>query len=121
LTERRHDVRVSQDAGRYVCNFTYYLSLLHTQKLRQRHGRPLHTLFLHVPPAEVVPLPRQLHLLLDLLQAIAAQLASPAPPGTAAWTGPAGLGAAEGKEQARRAVLAVGDQQAPSLQSVALQ
>ncbi|KAL4857493.1 Glycosyltransferase family protein 64 protein C5 [Chlorella vulgaris] len=121
LTERRHDARVSQDAGRYVCNFTYYLSLLHTQKLRQRHGRPLHTLFLHVPPAEVVPLPRQLHLLLDLLQAIAAQLGPPVPPVTAAWTGPAGLGAAEGKEQARRAVVAVGDQQAHSLRSAALQ
>ena len=67
-------MRPSLDAGRYVCNWTYYLSLLHSQKARQRRSRPLHALFLHVPPAAAIPLPRQFAFLLDLLAAIAEQL-----------------------------------------------
>lgn len=74
LEQQRHDVRPSLDAGRYVCNFTFYLSLLHSQKQRQRRGRPIHALFLHVPPVAVVPLQQQFGFLLDLLQAIARQL-----------------------------------------------
>ena len=69
-----HAVRPSLDAGRFVCNWTYYLSLLHSQKARQRRGRPLHTLFLHVPPTAAIPLPLQFAFLLDLLAAIAEQL-----------------------------------------------
>lgn len=75
LAASRHDARPSQDAGRFVCNCTYYLSLLHSEKARRRGGRPLHTLFLHVPPLAVVALQRQLACLLDLLAAIAQQLA----------------------------------------------
>lgn len=82
LTARRHDARPSEDAGRFVCNCTYYLSLLHSEKVRRREGRPLHALFLHVPPLAVVPLQRQFACLLDLLAAIAQQLA----PSTAAAT-----------------------------------
>lgn len=82
LTARHHDARPSEDAGRFVCNCTYYLSLLHSEKARRREGRPLHALFLHVPPLAVVPLQRQFACLLDLLAAIAQQLA----PSTAAAT-----------------------------------
>jgi hypothetical protein len=57
-----------------VCNWTYYLSLLHSQKARHRRGRPLHALFLHVPPTAAIPLPLQFAFLLDLLAAIAEQL-----------------------------------------------
>lgn len=51
------------------------MSCLHSEKARLRRGAPLHALFVHVPPAAAVPLPRQLAFLRDLLQAIAQQLA----------------------------------------------
>lgn len=88
-----------------MCNCTYYLSLLHSEKARRRAGRPLHALFLHVPPLAVVPLPRQMECLLDLLAAIAVQLApSGAPEGgeggaaaaEAAAEGMAAMGLADG-------------------------
>ena len=69
-------VQPSDDAGRYLCNLTYYLSLCESEKARLRRGAPLHALFLHVPPADVVPMPRQLDFLLALLQAVARQLAA---------------------------------------------
>ncbi|PRW32868.1 pyroglutamyl-peptidase 1 [Chlorella sorokiniana] len=84
LAARRHDARPSEDAGRYVCNCTLYLSLLHSEKARRRSGRPLHALFLHVPPLAVVPLQRQFQCLLDLLAAIAQQLAPSTEEGEAA-------------------------------------
>lgn len=73
--QQRHNVAVSRDAGRFVCNYTYYLSLLHCCTARQRHGAPLHALFVHVPPAAVVPLQQQFEFLLAVLAAVAAALA----------------------------------------------
>lgn len=96
LAARQHDARLSQDAGRFVCNCTYYLSLLHSEKARRRVGRPLHALFLHVPPLAVVPLPRQMECLLDLLAAIAAQLAPSAAAGARDGAAAAVEAAAEG-------------------------
>lgn len=84
-----HAVHPSIDAGRFVCNWTLYLSLMHSQKARQRHGRPLHALFLHVPPVEAVPLETQYRVLQDLLQELAAQLA-PAEAAAVAQAGDAG-------------------------------
>lgn len=76
LAERRqHDVSVSLDAGRFVCNLTYYLSLLHSQKERQRKRVPLHALFVHVPPLAAVPLEQQYSFLLDVLAGVASMLA----------------------------------------------
>lgn len=80
---QQHDARPSTDAGRFVCNCTYYLSLLHSEKARRRGGRPLHALFLHVPPLAVAPLQHQMECLLDLLAAIA-QLLAPSKAGEAA-------------------------------------
>jgi hypothetical protein len=112
LTRRGHEVQPSLDAGRFVCNLTYYLSLLHSQLGRERDGRPLHSLFLHVPPAEVVPLHRQLHLLLDLMHEVAAQLAA-----QSAAT-PAAAEAAAAEEQAQ-ATAAVDGGASPSLAAAA--
>ncbi|KAI5292004.1 hypothetical protein KEM52_006689 [Ascosphaera acerosa] len=39
------DVRLSHDAGRYVCEFIYYNSLVHAWE----QGRPLSVVFVHVP------------------------------------------------------------------------
>lgn len=76
LALRGFPVQTSDDAGRYLCNLTYYLSLCESEKARVRRGAPLHALFLHVPPADVVRLSRQLDFLLCLLEAIAQQLAA---------------------------------------------
>lgn len=45
---------LSGDAGRYVCNETYYRTLhaIAALDLRDAHGRALPTLFVHVPPTQ---------------------------------------------------------------------
>ena len=88
-------VQQSQDAGRFVCNWCYYHSLLNSQMARQAKGAPLHALFLHVPPTAAIPLDCQFAFLLDLLDAIAQQLT-----GGAAVAAAAGdSGGAAGKQQ----------------------
>lgn len=101
LAAAGHDARPSTDAGRFVCNYTYYLSLLHSQTLRQWQRRPVHALFLHVPPLEVAPLASQFACLLELLQGIAHQLAPGGGTGDAdAAAGAAANGTAAGSEAA---------------------
>lgn len=39
------DLRISEDAGRYMCDFIYYSSLAHLHKQQ----RPRKVVFLHVP------------------------------------------------------------------------
>lgn len=39
------DLRISEDAGRYICDFTYYSSLAHLLKA----GEERKVVFLHVP------------------------------------------------------------------------
>jgi len=58
------DVRRSDDAGRFVCNETIYRTLRTIDSLdcRDRLGRPLPAIFVHVPPAEQVPFERQVEL-----------------------------------------------------------
>jgi pyroglutamyl-peptidase len=41
----QHDVRISEDAGRYLCDFIYYSSLAELTK----RGEEKRVLFLHVP------------------------------------------------------------------------
>ena len=55
------DVAVSCDAGRYVCNFTYYISIG-----KCTHHQRLYCLFVHVPPFECIPEEVQL----EVLQAV---------------------------------------------------
>lgn len=65
LTAQGHSVGISSDAGRFVCNWTYFNSL----KLAHLHDA--HALFVHVPPASLVPIERQVEFLADLLDSIA--------------------------------------------------
>ena len=39
-------VAISNDPGRFVCNYVYYKSMLH----QQSKGSSLNSLFIHVPP-----------------------------------------------------------------------
>ena len=39
------DLRISDDAGRYLCDFIYYSSLAHLSKQK----RPRKVIFMHVP------------------------------------------------------------------------
>lgn len=57
-------VNMSKDAGRFVCNWTYYNSL----KLAEQHGA--HALFVHVPPATIIPIERQVAFVATLLDCI---------------------------------------------------
>ena len=61
-------IRVSESAGQFLCNFTYYLSLKMVQD--EAHGR-WQSLFLHCPPAQVISVPDQLAFVLALMRAIA--------------------------------------------------
>lgn len=71
LAARGHGVRVSDDAGRFVCNFTLFVSLL-------RSGGD--SVFVHVPPLERVPLERQLDFVRDALEEFAASPPSESQP-----------------------------------------
>ncbi|CAN0056585.1 unnamed protein product [Scytosiphon promiscuus] len=103
-------IEESRDAGRFVCNYVYYLSLGLSEKSAPRVGGgrgsgrtgsaggdsergeqapegsvaptgcTRHSLFIHVPPFKVVPKEKQLALLVACLSAIAASLASRASP-----------------------------------------
>ena len=67
-------VSLSGDAGLFVCNYTYYMSLKMAQAQRAQQW---HTLFVHVPPFEVIPADAQLRFAANLLDVLAAAL-SPA-------------------------------------------
>lgn len=86
----RPPVRISTDAGRFLCNFIYFLSLGACDSggcgcvgdgdgggarswqggAATRRHRRREALFVHVPPAEVVPLEEQAAFLVDLMRAI---------------------------------------------------
>ncbi len=93
LRARGHAVAPSLDAGSFLCNALYYLSLARAE------GAALatHALFVHVPPSAVLPPPAAAAALADLIEEIAAALgrgecAAPAPPQPA--PGAAGAAAA---------------------------
>ena len=82
-------VSVSNDPGRFVCNYAYCLSLDRcntTNKKCNNWGnkhemiqqkRPIiHALFIHVPPFSEVPEDRQLNFILKVMQTIEWQLSS---------------------------------------------
>lgn len=62
----RHNVEVSQDPGRFVCNWTYFLSL---QESSKRAG--VYPIFVHVPLFQDVPKEAQLGFLKDLFGELA--------------------------------------------------
>ena len=45
LVQKDMDLRISEDPGRYLCDFIYYCSLSHLSQA----GRPRKVCFLHVP------------------------------------------------------------------------
>ena len=55
-------VGLSTDPGRFLCNYLYYISLCETSKYPN-----CHSLFVHVPPFEVVPKSNQLVVIHALL------------------------------------------------------
>lgn len=64
-------LEISKDAGRFVCNYTYYLSLSHCQAFpnkRWRHHDGIHCLFVHVPPFECIDEETQVDTLLSLFE-----------------------------------------------------
>lgn len=67
LQKEGFDVEASNDAGTYLCNWIYFLSLYISQC--QRSGQ-WHSLFVHMPPFACVPETVQMNFvgsLLDLL------------------------------------------------------
>jgi pyrrolidone-carboxylate peptidase len=62
------NVRISGDAGLFVCNYTYFCSLRQCQRMRP--GR-WHALFVHVPPFDKIASKQQLQFAADLLYALA--------------------------------------------------
>lgn len=65
LAQLGYSVGISKDAGRFVCNWTYFNSL----KLADTYGS--HALFVHVPPASLVPIDKQVQFVVALLNTIA--------------------------------------------------
>src|SRR5204862_4802559 len=60
------EVRISEDAGRYVCERTYLHLLTRAEELGAR------AVFLHVPPVEVIDLERQIACVTALAQELCA-------------------------------------------------
>lgn len=73
-------MEVSDDAGRFVCNYTLYRSLQQCQQRQQQqlkltdgsghHSGNWHALFVHVPPFEVIPKQEQLAFASNLLRLV---------------------------------------------------
>ncbi|GFR44415.1 hypothetical protein Agub_g5648, partial [Astrephomene gubernaculifera] len=69
LAAAGHPVVVSEDAGRFVCNWTYYRAC---RLAEERRG--WQALFVHVPPFEVFGEQAQRRFLLDVIRGIAEEL-----------------------------------------------
>lgn len=72
--ERKEDVRISEDAGRYLCEFLYWCSLAH-REIQRNHGEEVDkrgkVLFLHVPgEADGVAINRGVKIVVGLCKAI---------------------------------------------------
>ncbi|KAI3452714.1 hypothetical protein Pfo_009378 [Paulownia fortunei] len=65
LKTKGYDVTISNDAGRFVCNFVYYHSLLFAEQKGHE------SLFVHLPPFSRVDKETQLQFIVALLEAIA--------------------------------------------------
>ena len=75
LAELGHPAEVSEDAGRFLCNYIYFHSLkLSTAVNGNKHGGRVNTtsIFVHVPPFTTIAQPEQEKFLKDLLSQIAA-------------------------------------------------
>ncbi|KAF0697774.1 Aste57867_11567 [Aphanomyces stellatus] len=59
-----NNMSISTDPGRYICNYTYFLSLVHAKK---RATKNQYALFVHVPPFSVISENEQLEAVQTLL------------------------------------------------------
>lgn len=71
LHEARYNVRLSTDPGRYVCNWTYFVSLL---DCRAAGCGRWHSLFVHVPPFSCIDREVQLEFVVALLTLLCQQV-----------------------------------------------
>ena len=71
LQSRGFDVALSSDAGLYLCNYIFYLSL---RECAAQAPHALHSLFVHVPLFDVIPLDEQLLFMVAVINAITAVL-----------------------------------------------
>lgn len=74
LQRAGYKVVVSEDAGRFVCNWTYYRSLQCTREFQKR-GSNWHSLFVHVPSFDEIDQETQCKFALAVLEAISKSLA----------------------------------------------
>jgi len=65
LKKKGYDVTLSNDAGRFVCNYVYY----HSLRLAEQRGS--RSLFVHVPPFSRIDEETQMNFVASLLEAIA--------------------------------------------------
>ena len=65
-------VAISEDAGLFVCNYTLYRSI---QQSQRNSKQKWHSLFIHVPPFEVMGPEQQLSMAAAMLDSIAAAVA----------------------------------------------
>ena len=70
IISSRNNIQMSGDAGRFVCNTTYYTSLHYAQQSQNT----IHVLFVHVPPFQTIPKEDQLSILCHLMKHIELQL-----------------------------------------------
>jgi pyroglutamyl-peptidase len=76
LRARGHKAEVSEDAGRFVCNYTLYRSLqMAEDAAASGQPSPPASMFLHIPPFEVIPEEQQRLFLVDLLHELCRLLA----------------------------------------------
>jgi len=71
LTEKGwgREVEISEDPGRFLCNYIYTASLHRCLERPRKHA-----LFVHIPLASEIPLPRQAAFIVDLIQEIVLSL-----------------------------------------------
>ncbi|KAK4423836.1 Pyrrolidone-carboxylate peptidase [Sesamum alatum] len=65
LKRKGYDANISNDAGRFVCNFVYYHSLMFAEQKGHQ------SLFVHIPPFSRVDEETQMQFIVALLEAIA--------------------------------------------------
>jgi len=73
LSRKSHDIEHSDNAGRYVCNATYYAALQQTAAINAgiREYRP-QVGFLHIPPSR--PLKETSDLVIDIVELLTAEI-----------------------------------------------
>jgi peptidyl-tRNA hydrolase len=77
LQQSSHPVVVSDDAGRFLCNFIYYASLVHCEALQDKGVHPSATsLFFHIPTFQHVPHEHQERVVSQLLVELGAAFVS---------------------------------------------